>query len=391
MEPFAYQRPQSSNHRKLVLMVLAAASFSIWYFDLVPRFAPIDTGQLEEDATTSEADFLALLESPVADTSSADAIVDFRPEETTANSVAEDPLLATLTERPEPIENSFPEFAAVNQSAPSSLASPSSDSSESSNAAVQQVAFESGNNERVTQALAETQPILSSEVAAELREVDGLKTTGETLQAHAILSRLYWKHPELRAFIADRMEETSAEIYANPNIHFAEPYVVEFGETLDGIAQKFDVPWQYLGRLNSVTPETLQAGQQLKVLKGPFGAIIDLKRFEMTVHAHGWYVRRYTIGIGKDGGTPTGTFTVQNKLENPTWYHPSGGGVDGDDPANPLGEFWLGLGEHIGIHGTIDPNSIGTAVSRGCIHLADNDITEVFQLLGVGSEIRIRE
>ena len=65
--------------------------------------------------------------------------------------------------------------------------------------------------------------------------------------------------------------------------------------------------------------------------------------------------------------------------------------VDGDDPANPLGEYWLGLGDHIGIHGTIDPDSIGKASSRGCIHLADDDIAEVFQLLGVDSKVVIRD
>ncbi|MEZ6127792.1 MAG: L,D-transpeptidase family protein [Planctomycetaceae bacterium] len=381
MEPFAYQRPQSTNHRKLVLILLAGASFSIWYFDLVPHLAPVDTGRLDEGAATSDADFLAMLESPTVHSNALDTIVNVRPDAGSVPMSDEDPLLAGLTNQPEPIENSFPEFATASDA----------QTDKSNGSDVQQVGFETRTADRVTQALSESQPILSSEVAAELREADGLKTTGETLQAHAILSRLYWKHPELRTFMAERMEETSAEIYASPNIHFADPYVVEFGETLDGIALKFDVPWQYLGRLNSVTPETLQAGQQLKVLKGPFGAVIDLKRFEMTLHAHGWFVRRYTIGIGKDNGTPTGTFTVQNKLENPTWYDPNGGQVAGDDPTNPLGDYWLGLGDHIGIHGTIDPDSIGKAVSRGCIHLSDDDITEVFQLLGVGSEVRIRD
>ena len=75
---------------------------------------------------------------------------------------------------------------------------------------------------------------------------------------------------------------------------------------------------------------------------------------------------------------PPENSTSKEKLENPTWYNPDGGVVDADDPENPLGEYWLGLGNHIGIHGTIDPDSIGQAVSRGCIHLGDRDIEEVF-------------
>ena len=162
-------------------------------------------------------------------------------------------------------------------------------------------------------------------MAAQLHEIDDWMSSGETLQAHAALSRLYWKQPEVRPLIQERMETTAAEIYANPNAHFAKPYVVEFGETLDGIAKQFHVPWQYLARLNGVTAQSLQAGQSLKVLNGPFGAVIDLNRFEMTIHAHGWYVRRYSIGIGRELRTPTGEFTVQNKLENPQWYDPQGG------------------------------------------------------------------
>ncbi|MEO2016129.1 MAG: L,D-transpeptidase family protein, partial [Fuerstiella sp.] len=170
----------------------------------------------------------------------------------------------------------------------------------------------------------------------------------------------------------------------------AEPYFVEFGDTLESIAQKYQVPWQYLARLNSTNPETLQAGQKLKVLNGPFGAVVDLNSFEMTIHAHGWYVHRYRIGVGKDQGTPVGEFTVQTKRENPTWVQPNGQTVAADNPQNPLGEYWIGLGEHIGIHGTIDPESIGRETSQGCIHLADGDITEVFNLLGPGSKVVIR-
>jgi lipoprotein-anchoring transpeptidase ErfK/SrfK len=101
-------------------------------------------------------------------------------------------------------------------------------------------------------------------------------------------------------------------------------------------------------------------------------------------------VHRYPVGTGAENGTPTGKFNVEEKLENPTWYNPDGGIIDADDPDNPLGEFWLGLGNHIGIHGTIDPESIGKAVSRGCIHLNDPDIEEVFSLLSVGSQVTIR-
>ena len=65
--------------------------------------------------------------------------------------------------------------------------------------------------------------------------------------------------------------------------------------------------------------------------------------------------------------------------------------MEPDDPENPLGEYWLGLGDHIGIHGTNDPSTIGRAASRGCIHLGDSEIEEVFSLLSTGSKVLIRK
>jgi L,D-transpeptidase ErfK/SrfK len=65
--------------------------------------------------------------------------------------------------------------------------------------------------------------------------------------------------------------------------------------------------------------------------------------------------------------------------------------VEPDDPENPLGEYWIGLGNHIGIHGTNDSGTIGKAASRGCIHLGDDDIVEVFSLLSPGSKVLIRK
>ena len=81
---------------------------------------------------------------------------------------------------------------------------------------------------------------------------------------------------------------------------------------------------------------------------------------------------------------------MQQKLVNPTYYGPDGLVIDGDDPSNPLGEHWIDLGDSYGIHGTIDPESIGQARSRGCIRMKNEDVAEVFSLLSEGSEIVIR-
>ncbi|MEQ9410879.1 MAG: L,D-transpeptidase family protein [Fuerstiella sp.] len=381
MEPFA-QQPRSAGTRKMILLALAGVSFSIWYFDLFPELGSVPTGELDSASTSEkldEAEFIAMLESaPAAESADADASAEPR-----LPPLSEDPLIAALAAQSEPGDDSGPGLGTM-AAVPATAGHAGSEAGE-----VQQASFEISEPEQ-PESLSEP-AILPAEIAAELRQVDQWIKDGETLNAHAALSRLYWKQPDARGFIQQRIEQTSAEIYANPATHFAEPYMVEFGDTLEKIAKQYKVPWQYLGRLNRVTPKTLQAGQQLKVLTGPFGAVVDLDDFALTIHAHGWFVRRYQIGIGADQKTPVGEFTVREKLENPTWYNPDGGVIEADDPTNPLGEYWLGLGDHIGIHGTIDPDSIGRAASRGCIHLADGDIGEVFYLLGVDSPVVIRQ
>jgi lipoprotein-anchoring transpeptidase ErfK/SrfK len=92
----------------------------------------------------------------------------------------------------------------------------------------------------------------------------------------------------------------------------------------------------------------------------------------------------------------------QKKLKNPTYYSPRGEGViSADDPKNPLGEFWIGLAgvdghavgkQSYGIHGTIEPDSIGKQASMGCIRMRNEDVAEVFELLVEGrSNVTIRD
>ena len=169
-----------------------------------------------------------------------------------------------------------------------------------------------------------------------------------------------------------------------------QPYRVLPGDQLRRVAKMYNIPWEYIEKLNRIDARRIRPGQDLKVIKGPFSAIIELSRFELTVHTNGYFVRRYPVGIGKDGTTPLGKFQMLNKVANPQYTGPDNRVIAADDPANPLGEHWLDLGNGYGIHGTIDPQSIGKAESRGCIRLQNTEVQEVYNLLGIGSVVEIR-
>ena len=175
------------------------------------------------------------------------------------------------------------------------------------------------------------------------------------------------------------------------------------------IANSHDVSPELLMRINAITdPRRLQAGKPLKVINGPFNAIVDKSDFSLELwigepEAKGsMYVTSLPVGLGEHDSTPTGTWAVKNRLANPAYYSPRGEGViAADDPKNPLGEYWIGLTgtegaavdqKSYGIHGTIEPDSIGKQASMGCIRLRPDDIKKVYEALVDGkSTVTVRE
>lgn len=181
-------------------------------------------------------------------------------------------------------------------------------------------------------------------------------------------------------------------------------YSVQSGDLLKAIAERNDITWELLCRLNNLSdPRKLRAGQTIKLVKGPFHAVVTKHDFTMDLYLGGapgekgsMYVMTYPVGLGKDDSTPTGVWMVEphKKIKNPTYFSPRGEGViDADDPKNPLGERWIGLtgidGHAVGkasygIHGTIEPDSIGKMSSMGCIRMHNEDVEKVFELLVEG-------
>ncbi|MBN1766095.1 MAG: L,D-transpeptidase family protein, partial [Sedimentisphaerales bacterium] len=178
-----------------------------------------------------------------------------------------------------------------------------------------------------------------------------------------------------------------------PGDEYCRLYKVERGDRLTSIGKKFDVPYQLLQRINQIDdPRRLGAGETIKVVKGPFHAVVDRGRFRLYVYLGDTLVCSYPVGLGASGRqTPAGVWEVKLKQVNPAWsdtengkyYYP-------DDPENPLGERWIAIegveGEAVGrngfgIHGTIRPDEIGKAASRGCIRLLNEDVEELYDML----------
>ena len=175
-------------------------------------------------------------------------------------------------------------------------------------------------------------------------------------------------------------------------------YTVAPGDRLSTLAKKYGVPYELLMKLNNMTDaRKLRYGQTLKIINGPFYAVVTKSKFTLDLYlgAPGGpgstFVASYPVGLGEKNSTPTGLWEIKNKAPSPAYYSPRGEGViPAGDPKNPLGPYWLGLegtggdavgAQSYGIHGTIDPASIGKMASMGCIRLRNDDVTVVYQRL----------
>jgi len=124
--------------------------------------------------------------------------------------------------------------------------------------------------------------------------------------------------------------------------------------------------------------------------------IIDTPNTYLYYVLGGGQAIRYGIGVGRDGFTWSGVQTITKKAEWPDWTpppemiarqpylprHMAGG------PGNPLGARAMYLGGTVyRIHGTNAPSTIGTHVSSGCIRLTNQDVSDLYSRVNVGTKV----
>ena len=200
-------------------------------------------------------------------------------------------------------------------------------------------------------------------------------------------------HPALSATESQQLtslldQVAGSVIYSTQ--HYLEPaHVVKEGERLEDIGQQYNVPAELVAKINGIDdPTSLRPGEQLKVVRGPFNAVIQLQRRQLTLMLGNLYAGRFVVGLGRDMPAQEGTFAVTDKVTNPVYYGRERT-IAADDPGNPLGERWIAIGDKMGIHGVSMMADIGSPLQPGSISLGDRDIGDIFDILSVGSKVMI--
>ncbi len=138
--------------------------------------------------------------------------------------------------------------------------------------------------------------------------------------------------------------------------------------------------------------------------------VLDRRRRVLRVLEGDRELRRFPVAVGMPGWeTPVGQFSVIEMTADPVWEHPATGQRFPPGPDNPLGSRWIGFHrdcrgrrgfngkEYLevkgcvtaGFHGTPNRDSVGRAVSHGCVRLFDEHARELFDLVRLGTPVTV--
>jgi LysM repeat protein len=233
--------------------------------------------------------------------------------------------------------------------------------------------------------------------ASALPEIQGALERQELVAAHAMLSRWYG-NPTLTPAEAQQVEtllsQLAGTIVYSTEHRLEPPYTVQQGDTLQSIAQQYEVPWQLLAKINGIAdPNAVQAGQQLKVIHGPFAAIVELDKSQLTLMLDGRYAGRFPASIEQGASISEGEFVLEEHLVQPRTQN-----------STVVSASYTSTVEHVLVLRSDSPAAAGAtiAITGGPstpsgpkvevpkIQLSPRDVEEVADILSVGSTVTIR-
>lgn len=206
---------------------------------------------------------------------------------------------------------------------------------------------------------------------------------GELAETHLLLSRFYGSPgltPDQETELAELLDYLAGKVIYSRQHILERPYTVPEGDTLTRIAAQYSVSPQLLAKINGIRdPEQrLEPGTQLKVIRGPFDAVIYPDRFELVLMLGGYYAGRFPIGLGRDVQGLAPSYLVRQKKLIPASSYPR---QPLDRQSASAGDYVIFLDERVAIHAVEDPRFLRTNEGQGSIGLGPRDIEDIFDIL----------
>lgn len=150
-------------------------------------------------------------------------------------------------------------------------------------------------------------------------------------------------------------------------------------------------------RANQLRGDVVHPGEKLRIPTERVSLLVDLSAHWAFYLMGDEIVAAWPVGVGRQGKeTEPGGYRVGDKRKDPMWFPPGQEPVPFGDPRNPLGSRWIeleypdGRASHLGFHGTNEPESVGKDASQGCLRMRQPDVEELFEIVPVGTPVRIQ-
>ena len=204
--------------------------------------------------------------------------------------------------------------------------------------------------------------------------------------AEALMALSVWyDDPSLGLEESHRLEDLLGQlagtvIYSQQDL-LLPPHVVAPGETLPAIAGPLGVSWQLLSKINGIDdPMRLIPGEHIKLVRGPFDAVVSIARRRLSLQVNGAYAGSFPIVVGRDFLARVGSSLEVAEIRRAA----PGQAVGSAASAVVLAEGLL-------IEGADDPAGAVDDATPASLVVAARDLDELLDILGPGSSILVRQ
>jgi hypothetical protein len=213
-------------------------------------------------------------------------------------------------------------------------------------------------------------------------------TAGRYAEALAALS-VWYDDPSLGLEESHRLEDLLGQlagtvIYSQQDL-LLPPHVVAPGETLPAIAAPLSVSWQLLAKINGIDdPMQLIPGEHLKVIRGPFDAVVSVARRRVSLQVGGAYAGSFPVMVGREFLPRVGSSLPVQEVRR---------GAAAGDPAAAAGPAMpaIVLADGLVIQAADDPAAVTDDAAPTSLTVSARDFAELADILGPGSSVLVRQ
>ncbi|MCE9544834.1 MAG: LysM peptidoglycan-binding domain-containing protein [Planctomycetia bacterium] len=190
-----------------------------------------------------------------------------------------------------------------------------------------------------------------------------------------------------REQLNDLLDQVSGTVIYSRRWRAAEDtYRVVGNERLQDIATQCNVPVGLLAKINGLNPDRpeLRPGQELKIIRGPFQAVINVPKRTLTLVVNNRYAGRFPVALGPEFTQLEGRYTIADKQAAHVKYQ---------------GQRYLGLtaadgagaaAPPLAIVGMTDPGTAESGQAKGLIVVTPQNAEDLYDILSQGSSVTIR-